>query len=81
MFLSLERLYLELIRLLKGGSEFDKNDILKKVNCNVVQGIYEIGRCGATQLSEEQGLTVSQKSSPILPFSARAAQGLTKVPW
>ena len=32
MFFNLGRLYLELMYLLKGGSEFGKNDILMKVN-------------------------------------------------
>ena len=31
-FLTLEKLYLELIYLLKGGSEFDRNYIFMKVN-------------------------------------------------
>jgi len=39
MFLTLERLYLELIYLLKEKSEFGKNDILMKVKCKVIQGI------------------------------------------
>ena len=39
MFLTLEKLYLELIYLLKELSEFGKNDILMKVKCNVIQRI------------------------------------------
>ena len=38
-FLTLEKLYLELINLLKELSEFGKNDILMKVKCNVIQRI------------------------------------------
>ena len=41
MFLPLERLYLELRYLSKGRSEFGKNDILRRVKCNVIQGICE----------------------------------------
>ena len=39
IFLTLEKLCLELIYLLKELSEFGKNDILVKVKCNVIQGI------------------------------------------
>ena len=42
MFLTLEKLYLELIYLLKESSEFGINDILMKEKCNVVQGICKI---------------------------------------
>ena len=42
MFLTLEKLYLELIYLLKELSEFGINDILMKVKCNVIQGIWKI---------------------------------------
>ena len=38
MFLTLEKLNLELIYLLKELSEFGINDILMKVKCNVIQG-------------------------------------------
>ena len=39
---TLKRLYLELIYLLKEGSEFGKKYILNEVKCNVIQGICEI---------------------------------------
>ena len=42
MFLTLEKLYLELKNLSKELSEFGKNDILIKVKCNVIQGICKI---------------------------------------
>jgi hypothetical protein len=42
MFLALEKLYLELIYLLKESSKFGINDIIIKVKCNVIQGICKI---------------------------------------
>ena len=39
MFLTLEKLYLELIYLLKELPEFGINDILMKVKCNMIKGI------------------------------------------
>ena len=39
MFLNLERQYLELIYILKEGSEFGKNDIFERAKFNVIQGI------------------------------------------
>jgi hypothetical protein len=39
MFLTLEKLNLELMYLLKELSEFGINDILMKVKCNMVQGM------------------------------------------
>ena len=55
MFLTLKKLYLELIYLLKELSEFGKNDILMKVKCNVIQRDSEVMKdvCEATQLSGE----------------------------
>ena len=45
-FLTLERLYLELIFLLKAGSVFDKNDILMEGKYNVIQAILRLLSCG-----------------------------------
>ena len=45
-FLTLERLYLELMYLLKEGSVFDKNDILMEGKYNVIQAILRLLSCG-----------------------------------
>ncbi len=69
MFLTLEKLYLELIYLLKGESGFDKNDILMEGKYNVIQAILRLLSCGFEKWRlEEVGLSLfkGRLVSPIL---------------